>query len=290
MKLSGLCLIASGIFLFQVRLAWAQEILTVSNPPRSSAIPFRLAGGALIEVEGGIGQLEGLKFIIDTGTTRSVVDRKIVDRLALTLHPQRALSVAGFVSVEWAELPDVHFGPILMRNVSTMVSELAKFSELTGNADAIIGLDLLNASSRLGIFYDSKIVVLKPRDANSQRTLERERPRCLTVEALVQGHAVRLIVDTGMNGILIYEDRIRKQIPNLRLTDDRTDAHLGQLRGKRTKLSGFRLGERESKVEVFLMNGPREDLLPGIIGYLGTDALKARRIELDFEGENLRWQ
>jgi predicted aspartyl protease len=290
MKLLGLCLVASGIFLFQVRLAWAQEFLGVSNPARSSAIPFRLAGGALIEVEGGIGQLEGLKFIIDTGTTRSVVDRKIVDRLALTLHPQRALSVAGFVSVEWAELPDVHFGPILMRNVSTMVSELAKFSELTGNADAIIGLDLLNASSRLGIFYDSKIVVLKPRDSNSQRTLERERPRCLTVEALVQGHAVRLIVDTGMNGILIYEDRIRKQIPNLRLTDERTDAHLGQLQGKRTKLSGFRLGERESKVEVFLMNGPREDLLPGIIGYLGTDALKARRIELDFEGEKLRWQ
>src|SRR5271167_1290804 len=55
----------------------------LSSPARSSAIPFRLAGGALIEVEGGIGQLEGLKFIIDTGTTQSVVDHKIVDRLAL---------------------------------------------------------------------------------------------------------------------------------------------------------------------------------------------------------------
>jgi predicted aspartyl protease len=289
MKLLGLCLVASGLFLVPGEV-WAQETLTTSNAARPGAIPFRLQAGTLIEINGGIGPLEDLKFIIDSGATQSVVDRKIANRLSLTLHPQRALSVAGFVSVDRAELPDVHFGPIQVRNVTTMITDLAKFSELTGNADAIIGLDLLKASSKLGIFYDSKIIVLQPRLMNSHGTSAQEQPAYFTVQVLVQGHAVRLIVDTGMNGILIYEDRIRKQIPNLRLTDERTDAHLGQLRGKRTQLSGFRLGERESKVEVFLMNGPREDLLPGIIGYLGTDALKARRIELDFEGEKLRWQ
>jgi hypothetical protein len=41
---------------------------------------------------------------------------------------------------------------------------------------------------------------------------------------------------------------------------------------------------------VFLISGPREDLLPGIDGYRGTAPLKAKRIEIDFEGKTMRWQ
>lgn len=288
MKLLGFC-IAAAIFILPGEIR-AQQSLVMSDAVRANAIPFQLEGGFLIEVEGRIGQLEGLKFILDTGATHSVIDRRIADRFSLTLRPKKVFNFDHFVRVDWAEFPDVQFGPIEVRNVSMMVSELAKSSELSGKAQAIIGLDLLSATSKLGIFYDSKMILLKPRGVIAQGASESDKPECFTVEALVQGHRVRLLFDTGMKDILLYEDRIRNRIPGVRLTDERKGAHMGWLRGTTARLPGFRLDGTESDAEVFLLKGPRQDLLLGIDGYLGTAPLKAKKIELDFEGRTIRWQ
>jgi len=268
----------------------ARQNLAVVSPARTNAIPFHLAGGFLIQIEGEIGHLAGLKFILDTGATHSVIDQKVANRFSAERRPKKVFNFDGFVSVDWMEFPYVHFGPIEVHNFSMMVTELSKSSELIPDADAIIGLDLLNLASKLGIFYDSKIVVLKPRDANAQGASREERPECFTVQVMLQGHPIRLLFDTGMEGVLLYEDRIRKHVPEIKFTDVRKDAHQGRLRGKTARLSGLRLAGSESDVEVFLVKGPREDVLPDIDGYLGTAPLKANIIELDFAGKTLRWQ
>jgi hypothetical protein len=289
MKLLKACLVVTVMFLFSSGVR-GQQNLVVADAGGATAIPFQLESGFLIEVQGGIGDLEGLKFILDTGVTRSVVDRKIAKRFPAALQPKKVFNFDGFVSVDSMEFPNVHFGPIEVRNVTLMVRELTKTSELIGNVDAIIGLDLLTTSSKLGIFYDTKQVVLKPRFADAHGPTDGERPECITVQAMVQGHLVRFLLDTGMEGILLYEDRIRKQIPDLSLADVRKNAHLGRLPGKTARLPGFRLDAPQPDAEVFLMNGPRKDLLPGIVGYLGTARLKAKRIEIDFEQKTMRWQ
>jgi predicted aspartyl protease len=288
MKFRMLSFVAAWTFLI-VTGARAQENLPMAEAAKPQAMPFHLKNGFLIEVEGGIGQLEGLKFILDTGTTYSVIDRRVADRFQAVRRPGRVVTFDGFVRVDWAEFPDVHVGPIELHNVSMMVAQLAKSSELSGNADAIIGLDVLNRASTLDISYDCKTVVLKPRDANARGISEGERPAHITLQAMVQGHAIRLLVDTGMEGIVLYEDRIRKRMPSL-LTAERKSARMGRLQGETARVPGLRLDGPESNAEVFLMNGPREDMLPGIDGYLGTASLKAKRIELDFEGETVRRQ
>ena len=289
MKFMSSCLVVAAMLLFSSEIG-AQQSLVVAYSARASAIPFKLQGGFLIEVEGGIGNLEGLKFILDTGATRSVVDRRIANRFSTERRQKKVFNFDSFVRVDSVEFPDVHFGPIEVHNVTLMVSELFKTSEFIGNADAIIGLDLLTTSSKLGIFYDTKMVVLKPRFADARGPSDREQPECITVQAMVQGHPVRLLLDTGMEGILLYEDRIRKQIPDLRLTEVRKNAHMGRLGGKTARLAGLRLDAPKPDEDVFLINGPRKDLLPGIVGYLGTAWLNAKRIEIDFEGKTMRWQ
>jgi hypothetical protein len=259
-------------------------------PARTGAIPFQLVGGFLIEIEGGIGHLEGLKFILDTGTTDSVVDQRIADRFSAARRSGKVFNIDRFVSVERMEFPDVHFGPVAAHNVSMRVTELSKFSNLIPDADAIIGLDLLKTASELDILYDSKMVLLIPRNAITEDTSERERSKCLTVQVIIQDHPIELMFDTGLEGLLLYEDRIRKHIPHLRLTDVRKNAHEGWLRGKIARLPGLRLGGPESDAEVFLIPGPRADLLPDIDGVLGTVPLKANRIEVDFAGRALRWK
>jgi len=42
-------------------------------------MPFELVAGFLVVVDGQIGDLNGLKFILDTGATYSLIDRKVAD-------------------------------------------------------------------------------------------------------------------------------------------------------------------------------------------------------------------
>jgi len=289
MKLLISCLVVAGLSLLPGEVR-AQQYLATADAPKPQAIPFQLEGGFLIQVEGGIGPLEGLKLILDTGTTYSVIDRRIANRFSAKRRPGRVFNYDGFASVEWAEFPDVHFGPINVHNVSMMVTQLAQYSELIGSADAVIGLDLLSMAGKLGVFYDSRTVVLTPRDGNTHGSSQGERPEHIAVQAMVEGHPIRLLLDTGLDGIVLYEDRIRKWAPNLRFTHQRKDAHMGRLQGKTVRLPNFRLGRSDFDAEVFLMNGPKDDLLAGVDGYLGTGVLKAKRIEVDLEGKTVRWQ
>jgi len=287
MRFVGSCLVLAVTFLLPNE-AVGQQNSTFAATARINAIPFHLGSGFLIEVEGGIGQLNGLKFILDTGATHSVIDRRIARRFPLILSHKQVFNFDRFVGVDWAEFANVRLGPIEVQNISMMVSDLGKSSELVGDADAIIGLDLLTKAATIVIYYDSNSVALVLKDA--QRASERSEPPCFAIEALLQGYPVRLLLDTGMAGIVLYEDRIRKRNANVRLMDARDGARLGRLKGKTARLPGFRLGARELNAEVFLMNGPRADQLPGIDGFLGTSPLNAKRVELDFERRIIRWQ
>ena len=64
----------------------------LSEAVSSTELPFRLSAGYLIQVEGRIGTQTNLKFVLNTGATISVVDRKIVDKLNLELRPAESLS------------------------------------------------------------------------------------------------------------------------------------------------------------------------------------------------------
>jgi hypothetical protein len=277
------------VILFPNEIA-AQESFQTSSPATPNAIPLRLTSGFLIEVEGEIGELRGLRFVLDTGASHSVIDRRIAAHFPHSTGAKSVFSFDRFVGVEWVLIPDIHIGPFEPHNVSMVVTDLDKRSDLVSGADAIIGLDLLGTLDKLGILYDSKLVVLKPRVVDGRQRPGVAAPECITVRVMVQGRPVSLLFDTGIEGIVLYEDRLRKRIPRLDLASERKGARMGSVHGKMARLPGFRLATQEFEPEVFLIDGPKQDLLPGIDGYLGTGPLSARRIEFDFEAKTLRWQ
>jgi gag-polyprotein putative aspartyl protease len=59
----------------------------IAGPETSNVEAFDLREGFLIVVDGRIGPLEHLKFILDTGASHTVVSRKIADQLALSREP-----------------------------------------------------------------------------------------------------------------------------------------------------------------------------------------------------------
>jgi len=262
----------------------AQEF---GKPSVSPTMPFELVSGFLVVVNGEIGNLHGLKFILDTGASHSLIDRKVADTLRLRRRSGKVISFGRRISVEWSDIPELRVGPLRAEAVRIMVVKLAEYSELAEHADGIIGLDLLSKGRRFSIDYDRRAVSFQ---LEEDGTPEHSPSVCFVVPLVVQGVPVHVVVDTGLQGILLYENRLRKRLPKMRIEGESTNAAMGRLRATQVRLPGVQIVGAQVATTVFLIDGPDEDALPGVDGYLGPAALQAKRIEFDFDAGVLRWQ
>jgi predicted aspartyl protease len=256
------------------------------NSTVSPPIPFELVSDFLVVVKGQIGNLDDLKFILDTGATSSVIDRKVADRLRLQRRAGEVLNFDRNIPVEWADIPELRVGSLRSEAIRVMIIKLAEYSEFAKNVDGIIGLDLLSRSKKLIIDYERSTLTFQLADGG---TGDRVFSGCLTIPLVVQGIPIRLVVDTGHQGILLYRDRVRKRLPKMRTQGESTEVALGRIHATRVKLPGVRIGGPEEVTTVFLIDGPEESALPGIDGFLGPASLHAKLIEFDFGARVLRW-
>jgi predicted aspartyl protease len=262
----------------------AQEFGKLSVSP---TMPFELVSGFLVVVNGEIGNLQGLKFILDTGASHSLIDRKVADTLRLRRRSGEVISFGRRLSVEWADIPELRVGPLRAEAIRIMVVKLAEYSELAEHADGIIGLDLLSKSRRFSIDYDRRTATFQ---LEEDGTPEHSPSACFVVPLVVQGVPVHVVVDTGLQGILLYKHRLRKRLPKMRIEGESTNAAMGRLRATQVRLPGVQIVGAQVAITVFLIDGPDEDALSGVDGYLGPAALQAKRVEFDFDAGVLRWQ
>jgi predicted aspartyl protease len=251
--------------------------------------PFKLRSGFLIVVEGRIGTVRNLKFALDTGVTRSIVDRKIADKFSLIRHPRAIFAFDRVVGAEAATFPEVQFGAIQVANVPMLIANLVDFSTFANDVDAIIGSDFL----RLGTFtidYDAKKMLFRSIDSLEAADAGKSNPGLLIVELWVQGQQLRFLVDSGFPDILLFEDRLRKRAPQVRVEHEMNRFCIGdRLHAKRAILPKTCLGAREKAVAVLMVEGPPDNVLPGIIGLLGIASLKAHRIVFNYASNRLAW-
>jgi len=262
----------------------AQEF---GKPSVSPTMPFELVSGFLVVVNGEIGNLHGLKFILDTGASHSLIDRKVADTLRLRRRSGEVISFGRRLSVEWADIPELRVGPLRAEAIRIMVVKLAEYSELAEHADGIIGLDLLSKSRRFSIDYDRRTATFQ---LEEDGTPEHSPSACFVVPLVVQGVPVHVVVDTGLQGILLYKHRLHKRLPKMRIEGESTNAAMGRLRATQVRLPGVQIVGAQVAITVFLIDGPDEDALSGVDGYLGPAALQAKRVEFDFDAGVLRWQ
>ena len=255
--------------------------------PATSTIPFQLRAGFLVVVNGQIGELEGLKFIVDTGASFTFIDRKVADRLKLPRRPGKTTNFDREVPVEWAVVPDLRVGPVRIGALRVMVAKLGEYSEFAQDVDGIIGLDVLGRSEKISIDYEMRTIAWE-----MAGELDSRRPSAayFAIPFVVQGFPMHLILDTGFQGILLYKDRLRKGLPDLRTQGKPIEVDFGRLQTTQVKLPGVRLVGEETVATVFLTDGPAPGGLPGVDGYLGIASLKAKRVEFDFAARLLRWE
>jgi predicted aspartyl protease len=255
-----------------------------------SRVPFQLHAGYMVIVHGEIGGFTGLKFLLDTGATNSVVSRKVVDLLSLARRPGRVISFDKTVTAEWVTVPDLRFGDIQEHNVSMLVLSLAHLQPDAGLVDAVIGLDILRKRN-FNIDFESNNAEFAHVGPASSSVPMTSSPICLTVEMKIGDSRVRLIVDMGMSGILLYQDRVERRIPQLKIENKGTGWSVGGgMRVAQVIAPRVRIGDIDLDRRVFLMKGPPGNLLPGIDGYVGVSALRAGRVTFNFDEGTLSWK
>jgi len=266
----------------------AQQDAAAGSPLTSLEMPFQLYNGYLIVMEGRIGDLTGLKFILDTGVTTSVLDSKIAAKLKLSGRPNHVVNFGKTVPVESSTIPEVRFGPVQARNVEMFIANLNTLSDFARGVDALIGVDLLQLNN-LTFDYDTRRVLFSPIDHNIQGTQMRP-PTCFTVRVQVQGHPLDLLLDTGLEGVLLYEDRIRAHVPGLRMEPGAKKVTIGRrMNAKLVTLPEMRLGPTVMDGRVLLIKGPPGNMLDGMDGYIGIAPFHPTRIIFDFASQTLRW-
>ncbi len=275
-----------GLLLLQAHALQAQQSDVPVQPTVNETIPFQLGNGFLLFVEGRIGNLAPLKFILDTGATQTILDARIADKLTLRRQKGKVLNYDRSANIEWAVLPELQIGPLDARNVRLMVGDLKEFTDYATGVDAIIGLDVLRMLQSMRIDYDTMTISLKSLKPTGNLSTSPQPSQAFTVALPVQDHIVYLMVDTALQGILLYQNRVRQ----LKFTDRVAQVHIGRFLGEQAKLSRVRIGLQESQMRVLILPEAPDALSTDVDGYMGIDALNARLVELDFAANTLRWQ
>jgi predicted aspartyl protease len=251
---------------------------------------FQLSAGYLLLVRGRIGQIDGLRFVLDTGTTYTIIDRKIANRLRLVRRPSQVLNLDRTVRVQRADLPELQFGPIHLHNFAVIIADLGYFASYATHVDAVIGLDILRRSN-FTVDYGARTVSFGGISHGVFDVPLRADPVCLTVPVEIGGRSFRLLVDTGAQALVLYEARTRSRLPALRINGAAYGLSLeGRLPSKLVSLPATYLGPTNIERTAFLVNGPDKNALAGVDGYLGIAALKARRVTFDFRNNTLNWE
>lgn len=139
-------------------------------------------------------------FVIDTGSERTVISRRIADRLALEGEdPAQLMSIAGTSMVDMVYVPSLTLG---QKSYNGLISPVLAAQHI--GADGILGLDGLQDQRILFDFVLNQIFIEdadKLRDQPKSReivvTAKRRSGQLIFTDATISGIRVNVVIDTG---------------------------------------------------------------------------------------------
>ena len=249
-----------------------------------SLLEFELFEHYQIVARGAMGPLERLKFLIDTGSNPTVVDRRLAKKLSGSVQGRDSVAFGQKSQILTTVVPDIRLGPIRVQALTVGVGDL---SFLHG-VDAIVGLDVLSRAS-FSIDYQARRLLFGPVAARQPSVQLEVTPPFLTIQIALAGQQFRLIVDTGSRRLVLFERRVHDRLPSLPTHGALLLYHMsGTSRLNRVLLWHLDVGGwTMDRVEGFISDAPLDGYPAGIDGVLGLRVLASKRADFDFERSRL---
>ncbi len=260
-------------------------LLMAGEPPargygnRRDTVHFDLYRDYLIVVRGSAGPLKGLNFLLDTGASPTVLDRRVAEKLHLDQLPASIAVVGGSVEAAQATAPTLEVGPARRDNFHVLVEDLSFFQKaLPVRIDAVVGLDLLGQSA-FEIDYTARQILFGPVPLLSNSLPLRLQAGLPIVEAEVNHLSAHLMVDTGASSLILFEPSTPRP---MRVSEVRpTPGTIGEFDRKQVWLPSLKLGEAEFGKEPAFLVRSRSDGAQDFDGLMSPAALGITKLAID---------
>jgi predicted aspartyl protease len=230
-----------------------------------------------------------LNFILDTGTTRTVISPYIADKLKLQgkIYKKVRSGHCKSLMLRLVSLPEVRVGSLRSNSTQALVTDL-NFRGI--RIDAILGLDLVKQKNFTIDYQTNRIVFDKVINSDFYIHFPRSLHFVMVVMK-IDGQKLLLKVDTGLSGLILFENRINCKLNMTKSNNRRYVQHVaGTTSLQRVFLTDASLGGSHwSKLSAHLME-THSEASSGLSGLIGLKELGINRISFDFEHGILSWE
>ncbi len=256
----------------------------------STKVSFRLHWGYLVIVEGSIGDVRNLNFLVDTGSYPSVIDQKIAHNLGLAEQPARVNISIKSVQTGLVVLPSLHLGPVRVESLPVLTQDLSLFQKAIGyKVDAIVGLDVLRKSS-FSINYRTKEMLFGPVESMSfSAPFETDTP-VVTIRMESQHRQLRLMIDTGGPDLMLFQSRMSDSTGFQALGTEKVADAGGAFLRRKVRIPEVYLGKAQIGSQVGFVVDDRKDEGDNFDGVLGVRGPQFWKIAFDFEHRRFCWE
>jgi predicted aspartyl protease len=277
-------------FLLWLELVGCTALFGWGQSPTKTWMPIELKHGYLVLAKGSIGRLNNLSFLVDTGTSRTLVDARIAKQLRLTGVANKLTAFDRDVAVKLVILPDLQLGAIHAESPRVIATDLSGVAQRFGlHVDAVIGMDILHLVS-FGIDYDSRRIWFGAGEPMaSTLPLESGKEPYLVMKVRLGDLPVTLMIDTGFEGVMFFANRLPDGLEKCYSQVSRLLTVAGEApltpSGSGTLAAGTYPAR---KVRFHIVDTGRNDM--GFDGLLGVHAIHASLIHFDFERMTVSWK
>jgi len=177
-------------------------------------LPLRIYGGFLVVAEGQFGAgLQHQNFILDTGTSPSILNLRVAQQLSLKLSPGKVAAIGQDSQIAAAIVPELQLGPLQVKSAPVLVADLTGV-ERNWNVPiaGILGLDILGqASFRLD--YEHRVLEFGVVTGEGIRIGLSTGLNLPIAEVKVNGRTVHLLVDTGSDRLVFFGKQNGGEVP-----------------------------------------------------------------------------
>jgi predicted aspartyl protease len=252
-------------------------------------VPFQLYNDNLVIVKATIGTVKNVNMILDTGTSPSAISQELADRLKLRGKTESLQTLNGTIQTQSLILPSIQIGPLAAGPIRVVVQDLGFMERSLGiSLGGIAGLDILSTGS-FTIDYRRRKVVFGPIAASAKAIRFETQKPFLTVKAKIEGHEVRLLVDSGTWGLLVYRNRLRTAREQLRFDPIASISTAGGMTHVRWLRAVVSLGSDDLGSRNVAIADVDSELQNDFDGLLGFAKMGFRKVSFDFENGLFGW-